>query len=164
MYTQILGSVRFVTPGVTADWQTYSNTRGSYSLRYPPTWSLNTSDLKASASAQTVSIRKNAAEAQFQNLVIQTTVTDGKTKIELSASEIVSSIQNLAGWKETPTLDFRTIGGAQAEVLSGEKDGSWYVYSVMWFRNTLVEMSWRDTLLRQEQDNFNDILGSVKFK
>ncbi len=163
-YNQILKTVRFVSPGITADWQTYTNTLGNYSLRFPPAWTLNTSDSKASASAQTVSIRKIPSEAQFQNLVIQTTVASGKQKVELSASEIVTSIQNLAGWKETPTLDFRTIGGAQAEVLSGEKDGSWYVYAVMWYRNILVEMSWRDTALRQEQDSFNDMLGSMKFK
>lgn len=164
IYSQILKTVRFVSPGITADWQTYTNTLGNYSLRFPPAWKLNTSDAKASASAQTVSIRKNPSEAQFQNLVIQTTIADAKTKVELSASEIVTSIQNLAGWKETPTLDFRTIGGAQAEVLSGEKDGSWYVYAVMWYRNILVEMSWRDTALRQEQETFNDMLGSMKFR
>ncbi len=164
VYSQVLGSVKFVTQGITPDWQTYTNTLGNYSLRFPPTWNLNTSDDKASASAQTVSIRKNPTEAQFQNLVIQTTVSDAKTKVELSASELVSSIQNLAGWQETPTLDFRTIGGSQAEVLSGAKDGSWYVYTVLWYRNVLVEISWRDTALRQEQDTFNDMLGSMKFK
>ncbi len=163
-FNTLLSTVRFVSQGITAEWQTYSNTMGSYSLKYPPEWQLNTNNQTATASAQTISIRKNPMDNQFQNLVVEVTVPTDKQKIELSAGELISSLQNLAGWKETPTLDFRTIGGGQAQIISGEKDGAWTIYAVLWYRSSLIQVTWRDTLLRQEQETFDDIFGSFTFR
>jgi hypothetical protein len=162
LFTTLLASVRLVTQGITPEWETYTNTSGSYTIHYPPTWQLIGGT--ATASAKTVTLRKNREESQFQNLIIESQVPTAKQPIELTASEIVSSLQNLSGWKETPTLDFRSLGGGQAQVVSGEKDGAWQVYVVVWYRNTLLQMAWKVTPLRPEQNTFDDIVGSLQFK
>lgn len=162
LFTNLVSSVRLVTQGITSDWQTYTNSFGNYTLRFPPGWTAVAGS--ATASAQTVSIRKKADEPQFQTVVIDAQVAGGKQKIELTASEIISSLQNLSGWKETPTLDFRSLGGGQAQLISGEKDGAWTQYAVVWYRNMLLQLTWKDTLLRPEQNTFDDIFGSLQFR
>lgn len=161
LFKTFLASVRLVTPGITADWKTYTNTFGNYTLRYPPQWTVDSGI--ATASAQRVSIKKGE-DPQFQNVVIDAQLAGQKQRVDLTASEIISSLQNLSGWKETPALDFRTIGGGQAQIISGEKDGAWTVYAVLWYRNVLLQLAWKDTLLRPEQNTFDDMLGSLQFK
>jgi len=160
---KIIKSMRFLSQGVTDKWQTLDSTFGQFSLRYPEDWKL-VSGGSASASAN---IRKVETESEYHSLLIQIdkpSAQDRTRSLQLTAGETISSLQNLSGWVSTPVVDYRTIGGGQAQIISGQRQGGWEVYAVMWYRTSLVQFAWRDTLNRVEQENIDSILGSVRFR
>lgn len=165
LFMQILSTIRFISPGVTSDWLDYKNTTGSFSLKYPPTWIVKSQEAtSATGSAKLISISKNEGDPEYQNILVQVSSVSGKESVQLSASELISSLQNLSGWNQTPTLDFRSFGSAQSQIISGMKDSVWTEYGVFWIRNTLVQLTWKDTALRQEQETFDDILSTLVFR
>lgn len=162
-FDSVLKRIKLLPREITIDWKNYSNSSGNFRLQYPPDWFVVTENGGATESANLFSIRKNEADSSFQNLTMEVSQQTGKTRIELTAQEVVSSIQNLSGWRHTPILDFRTIGGGQAQVLSGEKDGAWYTYAVVWYRSTLLQLIWKDTIYRPEQDSFDNMISTLQF-
>lgn len=159
---KIVSSFRFLNPGITDSWQRFDSSLGQFSLRFPPEWKL-VSGGSASSSAE---IRKNELEKEYQvlNMEIQRQTGKDNAALQLTASETISSLQNLGGWQTTPVVDYRLIGGGQAQLISGERLSGWEVYAVFWFRNSLLQISWRDTQGRSEQENLDFILSSVSFR
>jgi|GEM_PF-1483953 len=164
LFTEILESVRFLPEGITDEWKTFQNTLTNYSFRYPEDWEVSTGGGVATASAGRVIVKKTSGETEYQNLIIDTSIQAAGQKIELTASEVVSSLQNLSGWKTKPALDFRNIGGASAQIVSGELGNSWQMYVVLWYKNVLVQMSWKDGLTRAEQTTVDNILSTFTFQ
>lgn len=156
-------TVRFLPVGINEDWKTFENTTTNYSFRYPPTWEVVANELTATSSAGRIIARKVSGETEYQNLIIDTSIQTGKQKIELTASQVVSSFQNLTGWKSRPTLDFRNIGGASAQIVSGEIADSYQMYVVLYYKNILIQMSWKDSIARAEQETVDNILSTFKF-
>lgn len=165
LFDEILETVRFLPEGVTDQWKTFQNTLTNYSFRYPEDWEVNTGGGEAAtASAGRVTVKKVSGETEYQNLIIDTAIQSTGQKIELTASEVVSSLQNLSGWKTKPALDFRNIGGASAQIVSGELGNSWQMYIVLWYKNVLVQMSWKDGITRAEQNTVDNILSTFSFQ
>jgi hypothetical protein len=160
---KIIKSIKFLSPGVTDKWQTFDSSFGQFSLRYPEEWKL-VSGGSASASAN---IRKIETDSEYHSLLIQIDkpgAQDRNRSLQLTASETISSLQNLSGWVSTPVVDYRNIGGGQAQIISGQRQGGWEVYAVMWYRTSLAQFAWRDTLNRIEQENIDSVLESVRFR
>lgn len=156
-------TVRFLPAGISEDWKTFENTNTNYSFRYPPSWEVVANELTATSSAGRIIARKVSGETEYQNLIIDTSIQTGQQKIELTASQVVSSFQNLSGWKARPTLDFRNIGGASAQIVSGEIADSYQMYVVMYSKNILIQMAWKDSVTRAEQETVDNILSTFKF-
>ncbi len=167
LFDEIIKTVSLLSPGITTDWKSYVNTNASYSIKYPADWEISAENKSATESATRVVVKKANGETTYQNLIIDATTIlatgNQRQKIELTAADIVSSLQNLTGWKTHPTLDFRSIGGSPTQIVAGELDGAWQMYVVLWNKNILIQMSWKDSLSRPEQETIDNILSTFVF-
>lgn len=166
LFDEIIKTVSLLSPGITSDWKSFTNTTASYVVKYPADWEISSENKSATESATRVVIKKSSGETTYQNLVIDASVvtpTSQKQKIDLTAAEIVNSLQNLTGWKNHPTLDFRSVAGSPTQIVAGELDGAWQMYIVLWNKNTLIQMSWKDSLTRPEQETVDNILSTFAF-
>lgn len=167
LFDEIIKTVSLLSPGITEDWKQYTNTTTFYTVKYPADWEVSTEAKSATESATRVVIRKTSGDTTYQNLLIDATTISANNlrqqKIDLTAAELVSSLQNLTGWKTHPTLDFRSIAGSATQIVSGELEGAWQMYIVLWNKNTLIQMSWKDSLGRPEQDTIDSILSTFTF-
>lgn len=156
VFDQIIKNFRFILGTETADWEVYNNSAYRFSIKHPSGWVVSTPD------AQTVEIRKEGNDSKIGALVIQAenNVSDGN----LNAQETVSSLKNLAGWKQTPSTDFRTIGGGSARILQGEFEGNWQEYVVVWYKTRVLQMTWTDTLAKYDQELLDAMLSTLVIK
>ena len=158
LFNKITETIQFIDPNLTEGWEVYRSTSG-YSISYPPEWTLISAEEREGSNVS--EIRKNAIETKFHNLAIK--MTPNVANAGLSASEIISSLQGLSGWKDRPTVEFRVIGGESAHVLQGEYEGVWKVNVVVWKGTSLVEMTWQDEIPQPERANFEGLLSTFSF-
>lgn len=152
-FDAILSSLIFLLD--TSSWETFENQAHSYNLLHPATWSV------VEVSPSRSEVRRDVSETNFHNLIIE--VSSGVANAGLTASEIVSSTRAISGWKQAPKVELRTMGAANAQIISGELAGRWQAYVVIWYRTTVVQMTWTDTLEQLERQTFDNILASFEF-
>jgi hypothetical protein len=159
-FEDLIKTVEFIDDNPTAGWTTYRNAAFFYKLEYPPEWI-------ASQSAQTrlknpnldyIEISKNLEDKSKHSLVIET--EKNVKNAQLKANDIVSSTRNLVGWKSQPTVDVRNIGGGTAQVMQGVFDNNWQVYVVIWYKNRITQITWKDTIGRELQKTIDLVLSS----
>lgn len=158
LFNKIVETVRFVDPNITEGWERYLSSSG-YTISYPPEWTLIPAEEREGTNVS--EIRKNVTETKLHNLAIK--VTPNVANAGLSASEIISSLQGLSGWKERPNVEFRVIGGESAHVLQGEYEGVWKTNVVVWRGTSLVEMTWQDEIPQPERATFEGLLSTFAF-
>lgn len=162
-FSNILGSMKFI-PDLTRDWESYDNSTNGYILSYPKDWEIEqvyTKDSDKKKKSPDIIIRKDPNEKTLQNLTIK--VTSNSQNAPLLASDTISSTKYLLGWATTPTSEFRQIDGADAASIKGIFNGNWEVYTVVWFQNTVVEMTWVDGKDRAYDQVIEEILNNFKF-
>lgn len=155
----ILDSVVFLVD--TTNWKTFDNSTFNYQIKYPPEWSLAENTDEEGIHAAKSEISKDANNKTLNNLVIQT--SSNLTNAALTASEIVSSTRTLSGWSNPPKIELRKLGGGDAQVIQGELTGKWRAYVVIWYKNTVIQMTWDDNVNKLEQQTFDNILASFEF-
>lgn len=158
LFNKIIETAQFVDPNLTDGWERYTSSSG-YNISYPPEWTLIPAEEREGSNV--TEIRKNVTETKFHNLAIK--MTPNVANAGLSASEIISSLQGLSGWKDRPTVEFRVIGGESAHVLQGEYEGVWKVNVVVWKGTSLVEMTWQDQITQPERTTFEGLLSTFSF-
>jgi hypothetical protein len=79
-----------------------------------------------------------------------------------TASQIVSSTRTLSGWKDSPKIELKKLGGGDAQVIQGELSGKWRAYVVIWYKNTVIQMTWEDEIARPDQQIFDNMLASFE--
>ena len=146
----------------TSDWKTFENKTFGYVLRYPSDWTLNAPQNKDGIYTARSEITKNMSDKSVNNLVIETTANVGNAAF--TASEIASSTRTLSGWKGQPKTELKRLGGGDAQVIQGELSGKWRAYVVVWYKNTVVQMTWDDFPNRPQEQVFENILASFEFK
>lgn len=157
-FQEILDSVVFLVD--TSNWETFENSTFSYAIKYPPTWDENTPSSDGKLGNKT-EISKNAQDKSLNTLVIQT--SSNLDNAALTASEIVSSTRTLSGWTNPPRIELKKLGGGDAQVIQGELSGKWRAYVVIWYKNSVVQMTWDDASTRPEQQVFESMLSSFEF-
>jgi hypothetical protein len=129
-------------------------------LKYPQTWTLSaTQDKDGKYSARSEISR--GEEQTVNNLIIQT--SNNVANAALTASEIISSTRTLSGWSKPPTIELKRLGGGDAQVIQGELSGKWRAYIVIWYKNTVIQMTWDDDVVQSQQQIFENILASFEF-
>ena len=106
-------------------------------------------------------ISKDPANKTVNNLVLQT--SSNVANAALTASEIVSSTRTLSGWSDPPKIELKKLGGGDAQVIQGELTGKWRAYVVIWYKNTVIQMTWDDDVGKGEQQVFDNMLASFEF-
>lgn len=160
-FNKILGTFELIYDK-TEGWQEYENSQAGYSLKYPPNWIL-----KADLNDEGEIISPNFTLSKSENTTLQTLdvkFTIGATNAARTASEIISSSRSLSGWDEAPISEFREIGGANATVIKGSFKGVWNTFVVVWYRSTVVEMIWQDSLEKEFEETVELILASFSFR
>lgn len=157
----IIESFKLKEEDPTKDWETFNNIIHNYDVSYPPDWTLIVEEGERGGIGDAIEIRKNADIFQLNNLVIETTAE--LENASFTASEIISSTRNLAGWTSGPKSDLRNIGGGNAQVVQGRLDGKWNAFVVIWYRNSVIQMTWSDSFDRAEQETFDNIISTFKF-
>ena len=145
----------------TKDWETFTNSGYYYKLKYPPEWKVITQISKEEELGPKLEIRKEESETKLHNLIIETQL--GIKDVSLTASQTISSTKNLSGWKMSPTAEFRSVGGGNAELIQGQLNGNWSAFVVVWYRDILVQMTWNDNLSQDDQETFENILSTFEF-
>lgn len=159
-FQKILDSVVFLVD--TSDWVTFDNTSYNYKISYPPQWEEQTElaerDQRLSNKTE---ISKNPENKELNTLVIQTSAN--VSNAALTASEIISSTRTLSGWTSPPRIELKKLGGGDAQVIQGELSGKWRAYVVIWYKNTVIQMTWDDNTGQGEQKTFEAMLSSFEF-
>lgn len=155
---KIIDSIIFLVD--TSDWETFENTTFNYQIKYPSGWTLSAPEKDGEFSEKT-EISKNPSDKTVNNLVIQS--SSGLQNAAFTASEIVSSTRTLSGWNGSPKIELKKLGGGDAQVISGELSGKWRVYVVIWYKNTVIQMTWDDATTKGDQQIFDNILASFEF-
>jgi hypothetical protein len=158
-FEKILNSVIFLVD--TTDWETFENTTYNYMISYPPSWTAKTALTDKGEITSRSTISKDPDEKNFNNLVIQT--DSNVDNAAFTAGEIVSSTRTLSGWIGKPSIELRKLGGGDAQIIQGELTGKWRVYVVIWYKNTVIQMTWDDEVEKGEQQVFDNILSSFEF-
>jgi len=158
-FNKILASIIFLVD--TSDWETFENTTESYQIRYPPDWELTAPTDKNGNYPARIEISKDASDKEINNLVVHT--SSNLTNAALTASEIVSSTRTLSGWSSPPSIKLQKLGGGDAQVIQGELSGKWRVYVVIWYKNTVIQMTWDDKVERGQEQTFENVLASFEF-
>ncbi len=158
-FSAIVESVIFLVD--TSDWETFDNTTYNYMIKYPSEWEITNTENKTGKIGERTEISKDATNKTLNNLVILT--QSNLNNAAFTASQIVSSTRTLSGWKGTPKNELKKIGGGDAQVIQGELGGKWHAYVVIWYKNTVVQMTWEDTVARPQQQIFDNILASFEF-
>ncbi len=138
----------------TSDWSLYENAVGKYSFLYPSDWKVT--ELESG----NVVVQKDEEEKDHWIYLVE--YTGSVSDAELTASEISSSTVGLAGWDGVPEVNVRNLSGGTAQVIEGKLGDVWQVYVVLWYKDRLYQMSWVDTLSRQESANFEAIISSFE--
>lgn len=155
----ILESVVFLVD--TKNWKTFDNTTFNYRIKYPPEWTVTAERDEEGEYSKKSEISKDANNKTINNLVIQT--SSNLVNAALTASEIVSSTRTLSGWSKPPKIELKKIGGGDAQVIQGQLAGKWRAYVVIWYKNTVIQMTWDDNVNKAEQQTFDNILASFEF-
>ncbi len=156
---KIIASIIFLVD--TSGWQTFENTTFNYNIKYPPEWTLNALTNKDGVHTEKSEISKDPANKTVNNLVLQT--SSNVANAALTASEIVSSTRTLSGWSDPPKIELKKLGGGDAQVIQGELTGKWRAYVVIWYKNTVIQMTWDDDVGKGEQQVFDNMLASFEF-
>src|SRR3989344_1205752 len=159
-FQKIIDSIIFLVD--TSGWQTFENTTFNYTIKYPSEWTLTAEkDEKEGIYANKSEISRDASNKTVNNLVIQT--SSNLTNAALTASEIISSTRTLSGWSNPPKIELKKLGGGDAQVIQGELTGKWRAYVVIWYKNTVIQMTWDDNVDKGEQQVFDNMLASFEF-
>jgi len=158
LFDTVVNSVKFIDPNLTDNWENYTSELG-YSISYPPEWTLIPAEDREGSTV--TEIRKDVTDSNLHNLAIK--VTEDVSNANLSASEIISSLQDLSGWKQRPNVEFRIIDGEIAQVVQGEHESYWKVNVIVWRGTSLVEMTWQDEVPQPERVNFEGLLSTFRF-
>lgn len=157
LFERIVSTLQAVNPNLNEGWDKYTSELG-YSVQFPPNWILIPAEERDSSTV--TNIRKWVEESKANNWAIKIT---NVSNAGLSASEIMSSLQNLPGWKTRPNIEFRLIGGEVAQILQGEYENGWQSNIVVWKGSSLVEMTWYDLATQPERLTFEAMLSSFEF-
>jgi len=145
----------------TSDWETFDNTTFGYTIKYPPTWEENTETSNESKLSNKTEISKDPDNKSLNNLTIQT--SSEVENAALTASQIISSSRTLSGWASPPRIELKKLGGGDAQVIQGELSGKWRAYVVIWYKNTVIQMTWDDKVTKGEDQVFQNMLASFEF-
>lgn len=156
---KIYNSVIFLID--TSDWETFDNATFGYSIKYPPNWEENTQMSNENTLSNTTEISKAPNNKTLNTLVIQTSPEEENAA--LTASQIVSSSRTLSGWARPPKIELKKLGGGDAQVIQGELSGKWRAYVVIWYKNTVIQMTWDDEVTKGEDQVFQNMLASFEF-
>jgi hypothetical protein len=74
LFDEIIKTVSLLSPGVTSDWKSFTNTAASYVVKYPADWEISSENKSATESATRVVIKKSSGETTYQNLIIDASV------------------------------------------------------------------------------------------
>lgn len=158
-FNEIAKSVVFLAD--TSDWETFDNTTYDYTIKYPKNWSLTAAKDKQGEYSDRSEISKDKNNKTLNNLVIQ--ASSNLENAAFTASEIISSTRTLSGWTSPPKIELKKLGGGDAQVIQGELSGKWRAYVVFWYKNTVIQMTWEDSIAKPEQETFSNILASFEF-
>lgn len=156
---KILESVVFLVDS--SDWKTYDNTTYGYKINYPPDWAESTAIIGKDGLSPKTDIGRNPADRSLNNLVIQTSTNQANAA--LTASDIISSTRTLSGWSSPPKIELRKLGGGDAQIIQGELSGKWRAYVVIWYKNSVIQMTWDDTPGKPYQKYFEKMLETFEF-
>lgn len=141
----------------TTDWTAFSSPLVGYTINHPPEWIVSGIDQRSDTPSLT--IRKS------DDLILQTLTILYQTNLsnaELSASEVISSTRNLSGWSGSPEVRLRSFGPANSQVIEGNLNGRHSVFVVVWYRDTLVQMTWNDNSEKTHGAIFEAMLDSFR--
>ncbi len=158
LYRKITETIQFIDPDLTKGWERYISSSG-YNISYPKEWTLMAAEDRENS--KVTEIRKSVTETNLHNLAIK--MTPNVTNAGLSASEIISSLQGLSGWKERPSVEFRVLDGEIAQIIAGEYENVWKTNVVVWKGSSLVEMTWQDEAHQPERLIFEGLLSTFSF-
>lgn len=152
--TTIQNSFKF-TSDITTDWPEYAVAEYGFIVKYPPEWKFED---KGGGKFEIV---KNSGQADLHRIVIE--AQNNLENANLTASQIISSTRNLAGWADPPSVDIQNIGGGTAQVLQGQFGEYWHTFMAIWRQKLLVQLFYNDTLSQSEARVFAGILSTFRF-
>lgn len=158
-FQQIIDSL-VLKVNISQRWEIFENSEYGYYIKYPQDWNLVNQQLGEVEIGPKSIIRKDNSELKLQNLTIE--VLAELENAAISATEAVSSTRNLLGWEDKPDVKITSLGGVNAQVISGVFEGNWQEYIVVWYRNTVIQMIWTDDLTRNNQQEFDEMLKTFQ--
>ena len=160
-FNKILGTFS-LSYDKTEDWTSYESETYNYSLKYPKDWVLQP-DLNDKGEEVSGNFKLyKVAGVDTPSLTMK--LTQGQSNSALTASEIISSTKSLPEWKQKPTSEFRSIGGANATVVKGQYGDLWNAYAVIWYKSSIIEIVWQDTSSQDNQEIFDLLLGTLTIR
>lgn len=149
-FNSLITSFKFIEDP-TKDWLTYTSSLGGFEIKYPNEYTINT----RSAGFVDFTLDENTA------LVIES--SGSVTSASLTAQKAATSIKNLTGWKEFPTVELKNIGGGTAQIIAGNFDNHYQQYLILWYQDRVIQMSWSDDLEKPNQQTLDNMLNSLVF-
>ena len=158
----ILESFKLREEDPTADWPTFENDTYGYKIKHPEDWQvLFDQDEDDDEIGPRVDIKESSDSGRLHTLTILS--EKDLDNVSLSATQTISSTKNLSGWRSPPTAEFRNLGGGNSEVIQGQLGGEWTAFVVIWYRDLLIQMEWRDAPNQDMIETFENIISTFEF-